>query len=267
MLIKTPSFSLLLKQYQNIYFISSPPRCGSTAFARVFWEHPTVRYYSHEPFEVTYYDGQGLDAVHNLLSKPLDISSIKNSDMIEGASSLVIKEMPYQVGKNFGMAASWAKQPIVFLIRDPRLNILSRIMKKKETGDSIFFPLQETGWELIQQQIAYCDQEGIDYLIVDASDFRNHPEIILPQVFERLGLSFSNKMLNWQSAAHIEIDNLDGSHSHLYRKVLSSKGIRPADEPIPPIEDFTTEHGIREHVLLCMDIYKALSENSHRLKV
>jgi len=261
------NFTELLAQYTSIYFISSPPRCGSTAFARVFWEHPSVHYYSHEPFEVTYYDGKTLEAVYEKLSEPLDIIPVKNGSTSKNTRALVIKEMPYQVGKNFGLAASWAKQPIIFLIRDPRLNIYSRIMKKQETGDSIFFPLQETGWELIQKQVAYCDQENIDYLIVDSTDFRNHPKVILPQVFERLGLSFSEEMLNWKSAAHIEIDNLDGSHSHLYKKVLSSKGIRPANEPIPKIEDFPTEKGMRSHVLQCMEIYTSLSANSHRLTV
>ncbi len=260
-------FDSLLGKYNKLYFISSPPRCGSTAFARVFWEHPSVHYYSHEPFEVTYYDGKPLEAVHEKLSHPLDIVPVKNGPTEEGASSLVIKEMPYQVGENFALAASWARQPIIFLIRDPRLNIHSRIMKKKETGDSIFFPLQETGWELIQKQIVYCDQNNIDYLIVDALDFRNHPSLIFPQVFEKLGLSFSDEMLNWKSAAHIEIDNLDGSHSHLYRKVLSSKGIYPADEPLPDLNDFPEEKGIRAHVSMCMDIYQQLSENSRRLTV
>lgn len=261
------SFATLLNTYEKIYFISSPPRCGSTAFARVFWEHPSVRYYSHEPFEVTYYNGQGLDAVHQLLSHPLDILPVKNGLTNEGASALVIKEMPYQVGKYFGMAASWAVQPIVFLIRDPRLNILSRIEKKRETGDSIFFPLKETGWELIQKQITYCQQEGIEYVIVDANDFRNHPKTILPKVFERLGLSFTEEMLQWKSAAHIEIDNLEGSHSHLYKKVLGSTGIRPATETIPALEEFPTEKGIRAHVLQCMEIYKTLSANKNRVKV
>ncbi len=41
--------------YDQIYVIVSPPRCSSTAFARVFWELPTVKYYAHEPFEGTYF--------------------------------------------------------------------------------------------------------------------------------------------------------------------------------------------------------------------
>ncbi len=254
-----------LEKHDAIYFIASPPRCGSTAFARVFWEHPTVKYYSHEPFEITYYDNQPLEAVYEKLLEPLDISVIKNNGLEPNANALVIKEMPYQVGANFGMAANWVKQPIIFLIRDPRLNIYSRMMKKKETGDSIFFPLQETGWELINGQIDFCTQNGIDHIIVDSNDFRNHPIPIFTQVFEKLGLQFSPSMLNWQPT-DIEIDNLDGTHSHLYYKVLSSKSIRPATESIPDLMDFPKEHGIRTHVVKAMEIYHQLSEHKHRIK-
>ena len=40
-------------RYSDVIVIVSPPRCRSTALARVFWEHPLVRYYAHEPFEST----------------------------------------------------------------------------------------------------------------------------------------------------------------------------------------------------------------------
>ena len=46
------------ERYDRIVVIISPARCGSTPLARVFWEHPALRYYSHEPFEVTYFDGE-----------------------------------------------------------------------------------------------------------------------------------------------------------------------------------------------------------------
>ena len=57
------AFEGLREKHGEIYVIVSPPRCCSTAFARVLWEHPAIRYYSHEPFEVTYYLDQGVAAV------------------------------------------------------------------------------------------------------------------------------------------------------------------------------------------------------------
>ncbi len=251
-------FLKLKEKYPNIYLIVSPPRCSSTAFARVFWEHKSIRYYSHEPFETTYYENKGLDDVYQRIAAPLDLLPIKYNATLDTPKDIVIKEMPYQVGGNFELAANLAQKPIVFLIRDPRLNIESRINKKLEVGDSPFFPLQETGWELINQQINHCKSNSIPYIIVDAADFRNEPEAIFRQVFEKFDLDFSATQLNWKADERIEIDNLAGAHTHLYKKVLGSKGIRPATEVIPAIETFTEEHNIRTHVKYCMNIYKTL---------
>lgn len=261
------AFSSLLKNYPNIYLIVSPPRCSSTAFARVFWEHESIRYYSHEPFETTYYENKGLDDVYQKIETPLDLLPVKYNATSRVPKDLVIKEMPYQVGKNFELAVSWAKKPITFLIRNPLLNIKSRINKKLEVGDSPVFPFQETGWELINNQINHCKSKNIPYMIVDATDFRNKPEIIFRKVFERYGLEFSSKQLNWKADKRIEIDNLAGAHTHLYEKVLGSKGIRPATEVVPNIESFTEEHNIRTHVRYCINIYEILRADSNLIRI
>lgn len=261
------SFEVLAKKYDKVHLIVSPPRCGSTAFARVFWEHPSVRYYSHEPFETTYYADGSLEETYEKIDEPLDLLPIKSQQAEHPTgNSLVIKEMPYQIGSNFSMTLSWVAKPIIFLIRDPRLNIESRINKKLETGDSPFFPLKETGWELIHGQIKHCRMHHIPYLIVDSTDFRNHPEVVLPKVFKQLDLPYYDSQLSWKADQSIEIDNLGGAHEHLYKKVLGSNTIKPANEPIPAIESFTEEGGIRKHVLACMAIYKELSEDENLIK-
>ena len=125
----TPStqakFTEIIDQYGDIYVIVSPPRCSSTAFARVFWEQPSVRYYSHEPFEGMYFTGQDLNYVINNLRNPLDLQDIKNNSRNYPGNNLVIKEMPYQVGQNFTRLISLTRKPVVFLTRDPRQNIAS----------------------------------------------------------------------------------------------------------------------------------------------
>jgi hypothetical protein len=252
-------------RYDAVYVIVSPPRCSSTAFARVFWEHPSVRYYCHEPFEVTYYMNEGLSEVAAKLFMPLDLMAIDPGRNHPQACSLVVKEMPYQVGNRFPLLAALATKPILFLIRDPRLNIASRIAKKLEVGDSAFFPLIETGWTLIAQQIEYCKVHHISYRIVDAHDFRNIPEQVFPQVFAACGLNFSPEMLTWTAYHEVYLDNLDGAHRHLYRRVLTSTGIQPAAEPIPDLDSFPLTHGIRKHVAECLDTYKRLSSDAHRI--
>ena len=254
-----------LEKYEAVYVIVSPPRCSSTALARVFWEHPSVRYYSHEPFEVTYYWKQGVDQVAEKLKDPLDLRAINaRPGSVEG-EALVIKEMPYQVGDRFPLLVAMATAPLVFIIRDPRQNIASRMDKKIEGGASPYYPQVESGWDLIAAQIGWCRDRGVPFKIVDAADFRNAPERIFPQLFDGLGLSFSTDMLSWQPYAEVELDNLDGTHRHLYQRVLESRGLEPATERIPPLDSFPTIDGFREHVAHCLEIYTALREDDARI--
>lgn len=253
--------------YDQIYVIVSPPRCSSTAFARVFWELPSVRYYAHEPFEGTYFLGQKIDSALDNLKHPLDLQEVKRNPAMPSSSDLVIKEMPYQAGDNFPLLVSLTSKPVVFLTRDPRLNIASRMAKKEEVGDSPFFPLLETGWELIASQINYCKALSIPYLIVDAKDFRNHPTSIFGKIFDRLDVQFQKDVLSWDSRPDIDIDNLEGDHHHLYEEVLSSTGMLPDTDAVPTIESFPTTNGYREHVRQCMRIYGRLQNSSARVRL
>jgi len=263
--LSNPIFNSVLDRYEKIYVIVSPPRCSSTAFARVFWRHPTIRYYAHEPFEVTYYNDAPLEEVVDKLLDPLDLKLVQREELIQPPEGLVIKEMPYQAGEHFPLLASMATGPIIFLIRDPRLNITSRIAKKVEVGDNPIYPFIESGWELLAQQIEYCRHADIPYRIVDATEFRNQPETIFSQVFAQHNLNFSPTMLKWKSRPKMSIDNLSGVHTHLYQRVLTSVGIQPAIEPIPPLESFPDSNGLRAHVAECLKIYAALRSEPNRI--
>ena len=153
-------FQGIKERYEEIYVIVSPPRCSSTAFARVFWEQPSIRYYAHEPFEGTYFLNQDLDHVLGNLSKPLDLQDIKSYTFAGMGRSMAIKEMPYQVGENIPLLLSLTRKPVVFLTRDPRQNIASRMAKKQEVGDDPLFPHIESGWQLLADQIAFCREKG-----------------------------------------------------------------------------------------------------------
>ncbi|MEO0557833.1 MAG: hypothetical protein AAF170_06580 [Bacteroidota bacterium] len=264
MISETALLEALRDRHARVHVIVSPPRCGSTAFARVFWEHPTVRYYCHEPFEVTYYQNEGLEAVAEKLAAALDLAAL-GAEVFPESDSLVLKEMPYQVGDRFSLLARMATPPILFLIRDPRLNIASRIAKKEEVGDSPVFPLIETGWTRIAEQVAYCRDHSIPYHIVEANNFRNTPLRLLPQVFEAFGLSFTPEMIAWDPYPDHYLDNLEGTHTHLYRRVLTSSGLQPATEPVPALETFPKAHGLRAHVAACMEVYEGLRRDPNRL--
>src|SRR5688572_11824723 len=46
-----------------VLVILSPPRCGSTAVARSFWQHPLFRWYIHEPYDRVYHHGGDRDSI------------------------------------------------------------------------------------------------------------------------------------------------------------------------------------------------------------
>lgn len=261
-----PQLRQRLRQlYSRIHVIISPPRCSSTAFARVLWEHPSVGYYAHEPFEATYYAGEGLADVVTRLESPLDLRDLKAVEPQARGSALLIKDMPYQIGDFFPLVRAIADPPLIFLMRDPRLSIASRMRKKIEVGDSPFFPFVECGFELHSRFIAACEAHEIPHVIVDSSDFRNHPTSVFGQVLHSLGLSFAGSMLDWASAEHVDIDNLGGKHSHLYREVLSSTRLKPETAPAPPLDSFPTASGLREAVRGCVEIYHRLKESDRRI--
>lgn len=260
-----PPFDDLGERHDEIYVLLAPPRTSSTAVARMFWEQPSVGYYAHEPFEVTYYDHAPLPAVAAKLDAPLDVRELKGEPANYGGSSLVIKEMPYQVGERFLLLARLATRPLVFLLRNPCQNIASRMEKKQETGDSPVFPHIETGWELVAAQIDLARDNGVPFVVVDTNELRNNPEPILWQLFERLDLPFSKEMLTWQALPDVELDNLGGRHRHLYRRVLESDGLQPALEPVPGVDFFPDEGGLRAHVERCLLIYKRLLATNERI--
>lgn len=261
-------FNDKLKDFSSVYTCISPPRVSSTAFARVFWEHPSIRYYCHEPFGVNYHNGKNLDEVAGLINNSLDLHKVDQKYTKKSGSSLFIKEMSFQLGDHFPLLANLAVKPLIFLIRNPKLNISSRISKKEATGGSRFFPYNETGWEQMEIGIAECRAKDIPYILVDASDFRNSPKTIFPQIFGALNLEFSNEMLTWSAYKDLAIDPLDGgSQDHFYERVLGSKGIQPADEIIPDLDSFPEERGLRDHVAKCVEIYENLLQDPNRVNV
>ena len=107
----TPAFLGLRSRFDQIYLVISPPRCASTAFSRVFWQHERLRYYSHEPFEATYFMGRPTSDALQKLKHPIDLLTLAPFDSHDGAGALLVKEMPYQVGGSFPQLAALSEHP------------------------------------------------------------------------------------------------------------------------------------------------------------
>lgn len=253
--------------YSDIFTVLSPPRCGSTAFSRAFWEQPSVSYYSHEPFEVTYFLKQGMEQVYDKLLSPLDIKPLKNTGRQQTGNALVIKDMPYQIGDNFDTFLALTTKPVVVLVRDPRLSIYSRMQKKREAGQNPIYPLVETGWQLLDSQIKVMKERKVPYLVVETTDYRNEPVDMFNKLFSKLGLPFDPTMLNWKPAEGVDVDNLNGRHRHQYSRALLSNGIQPATESMPSIDDFPVEGGFRNHIEYALSIYESLKSDFSRINV
>ncbi len=255
------------QRYDRVVVILSTARSASTPLSRVFWEHPAVRSYCHEPFEVTYFDGEPYAAAIEKLMDPIDLMPLKQGAQGEIGRGLVVKEMTYQAGAYAPGLVSLATGPIIFLLRDPLLAVHSRYRKKREVGDRGTYPGVEMGVVAMSEQIATCRQRGIPYLLLDSADFRRRPVNVLRQAFERLDLPFSPALLEWRPLPDFDLDNLDGRHSHLYTRVLTSIGIQPDNAPSRTLDDFPEEGGFRDDVAIHSEVYQRLLEDPERIRI
>ncbi len=247
--------------YNEIYIILSPPRCSSTTLARVFWEHPTIGFYSHEPYEVVYHHQMSLEHAYHFIENPIPL---KNN----AGTNLIIKEMTFQVRDHFLDIPKITKHPLIFLMRDPRLNFWSRIKKFEEGANESGLSYEnagiDAGWHELFAQINQCKKLNIPYFIVDSTEFRNAPQIVLSKLFDKLNLSFSEKMLEWSPRPDINLCKPGGEHiKHFYERALESTGIQPAFEPLPGIDAFNPQ--VRPLLEKCNQIYLTLQQDENRL--
>jgi hypothetical protein len=245
----------LRARHGEVYVLVGPPRTASTAVARILWNHPAVGWYAHEPFEPTWYDGTGVERAEELLDAPEAVGSLGGRG--EGRA-LVVKEMTFQVGDAFPLLAQLATRPIVFLIRDPRLCVASRMRVLEASGRPQVFPLRESGWDDLARQLAHVRREGIEHTIVDSGDLRADPAAVPPPLLGRLGLSFTPDLLAWRSSGATGLSAVSGADDPFYQQVLESRGLEPDTERMPELHEFPTEGGFRDHVAACVAQYEEL---------
>jgi hypothetical protein len=249
----------LRDRHEEVYVILAPPRTASTALARILWNHEAVGWYSHEPFEATWYEGAGVDRAAELLDAPEPVAALGG----RGAGrALVVKEMTFQVGGAFPLLAGIATRPIVFLIRDPRLSVASRMRVLRRSGRPEAFPPRESGWEDLVRQLGHARREGIPHLVVDSSDLRARPGAVVPPLLERLGLAYSPELLRWESSAATGLSSVSGPDDPFYRRVLDSRGLEAPAETVPDLAHFPEDGGFRRHVAACVERYEELRRSA-----
>jgi len=248
-------FDAVRARHGEVLLVVGPPRTASTALARILWNHEQVGWYSHEPFEATWYQSAGPERAAELLEAPSPVTDLGGRGTGE---TLVVKEMTFQVGDAFPLLAELATRPIVFLIRDPRLTIASRMKVLRRSGRPEVFPRRESGWEDLARQLAYVRRERIPHVVVDSSDLRSSPHTVVPPLLDRLGLAFTPELLSWQSSEATGLSAVSGSDDPFYQRVLGSSGIEPPAERLPDLAEFPADGGFRQHVAECVTQYEEL---------
>jgi hypothetical protein len=251
--------------------IVSMPRTGSTLLGTIFLllhdeagNHVFDRYI-HEPVAPVFWQDAPLSSI---------------SDLTGGAllPTDIIQESAYQftsrdIGRWF---LSHARRPVSFVMRHPQLAWPSRwrIMLREwlfsDPDDPVADRLQaaldrndfsdlgdvlttrvsqpDNGMYPFMSLVDLCDEEGIDFMIVDNARFRADPDGLLAEMCRRWGLEYEDSMTTWE--------NLDEAQQRVvmsplaagpeydwyYARTLGSTGgiVRTDREPVP-LERFPEE--------------------------
>jgi hypothetical protein len=247
---------LVASAYDEIVLVLAPPRTASTALARVFWGHDAIAFYAHEPFDRTFHEGAPLGAAADAMLDPLDLRRVLAAPT--RGIGLLVKEMTFQAGEAAGALMELATRPVVFIVRDPRLAVWSRMRMLGGGSEPVAFPPDEAGWTQLCEQVEHCRENGIAYALLDASDMRRDPDAVVGALLDRLGLMYSPALLSWQPAEVEGLGQLGDAQRHWYGRILRSSGIEPPTERIPPLERFPEEHGLRGHVEWALEVYDDL---------
>ncbi len=231
----------LANAYQTRVVLISPPRTGSTAAARLLWQHSAITHHCHEPFESCYWGNQGEESVRNCLFNPMEIDTgdrVPLADVPYG-SGLLVKEMSFQLSAGqFGVLARIATVPLVFVMCDPRLSTTSRLRIVRQLSGADTFPPFESGWQSLYEQLELCRQRGIPYALVDSDDLRADPVGVTAALMAAIGLPSAAGLEAWLPRPGLQLcspevgalmSDVRRKDDPFYRKVLGSTGIQPRD--------------------------------------
>lgn len=136
------------------------------------------------------------------------------------------KHMPHHMLASFPL--DWlSKVCNVFLIRHPARVIASYSKKNGEpTLDDIGVKAQAILFDKI------VSESGQTPIVVDSSDIRLNPPVMLEKLCNAIGIPWDPAMLSWPEGGHPN----DGAWApHWYPEVWKSTGFAPAEPPIPAI--------------------------------
>jgi hypothetical protein len=255
----------LANVYKTRLVLVSPPRTGSTAVARLLWQHSLITHHCHEPFEACYWGDQGTDSVESCLFNPMEIETGERVALAEvpAGSGLLVKEMSFQLSSDqFELLTRLATAPPIFVICDPRLSTTSRLRIVRELTGAETFPPFESGWQSLHDQLEFCRQREIPYALVDSDDLRADPAGVTAALTAAIGLPLAAGLEEWSARPGLRLcspevgqlmSEVRRSDDPFYRKVLGSTGIQPRAEV-----DWERENALISAASLSDDVEKWL---------
>jgi hypothetical protein len=228
--------------YDTRVALVSPPRTGSTAVARLLWQHSAITHHCHEPYEACYWGDQGEASVRTCLSNPMVVETGERVTLsaVPAGSGLLMKEMTFQLSAvQFSQLAGFTTAPVVFVMSDPRLAATSRLRIVRELYQADSFPPFESGWQSLHEQLEYCRQQGIPYVLVDSDELRADPVGVSTALIAAMGLPAVDGLASWVPRPGLQLvspevgalmSDARREDDPFYRKVLGSKGIQPRGE-------------------------------------
>lgn len=198
------------------------PRSMSTAIERIMRERGDLKCF-HEPFMYDYYVHRNVrtmphfSAVEN---HPVSYQDIKHM-LLQAAkqTDVFFKDMSYYVHQQVVIDADFKDKLInCFVIRDPMASIVSY---SKLDAD---FTLEETGLEAQWQHFfALQKTTGATPAVVNASDVRQNPTLIIGKLFDHIGLPHNTNAYQWTSDIPQDWQQVNGWHG----KAISTNAIQP----------------------------------------
>jgi len=229
----------LASVYNTRVVLVSPPRTGSTAVARLLWQHSAITHHCHEPFEACYWGNQGASSVRNCLLNPMEIATgnrVSLADVPPG-SGLLVKEMSFQLSPTqFDLLTRLGTIPPILVMCDPRLSTTSRLRIVRELYGAGTFPPFESGWESLHGHLEFCRQRDIPYVLVDSDDLRADPAGVTAALMTAIGLPPEPGLEAWSPRPGLQLCSPEvgalmsearRTDDPFYRKVLGSTGIQP----------------------------------------
>lgn len=209
------------------------PRSRSTAITRAFEQLDDCMIYD-EPLDGCYFinrftDHDRINYAPDYLSRHRDTnySSIVKKltgDLPEGKSFSFQKHMSRHLLPNFDK--SWISEvKNLFLIRNPRSTVFSYWKATTNSGFSWEEWESRVGWEehyQLFQEIESLTQEKP--LVIDSDDLVKDPQNYLKVLCSKLGVNFSEKILNWEPKKTNVLSWEDTKFEKFSEKVIHSNG-------------------------------------------